>query len=66
MGFGSGSYDLDLGGGESVPLAVVAVSPALQGFHPATVRGAEEGAPQPAHSNPRMFGGATHALGPLR
>ncbi|CAO2616874.1 hypothetical protein LEMLEM_LOCUS16897 [Lemmus lemmus] len=39
--------------------------PGCEGFHPATVRGAEEGAPRPAHSNPRMFGGATQALGPL-
>ncbi|CAO2601560.1 hypothetical protein LEMLEM_LOCUS10810 [Lemmus lemmus] len=40
--------------------------PGCEGLHPATVRGAEEGAPRPAHSNPRMFGGATQALGPLR
>lgn len=39
--------------------------PGCEGFHRATVRGAEEGAPQPAHSDPRMLGGAAQALGPL-
>lgn len=70
MGFGGWSYDLDLRGGEEAgavylcPLAAVS-PPALQGFHPTTVRGAEEVAPRPAHSHPRMLGGAAQALGPL-
>lgn len=69
VGFGSWSYDLDLrgeGAGSVYLCPLAAVSPLiLQEFHPATVCGAEEGAPRPAHTNPRMFGGAAQALGPL-